>query len=231
VYGAVGRQYHRIVEVVAIRSVADNIVIIASVAECSIAADSVAKYRSERVVDVQTNFNVTVATVYSAVGGKYHRVVETFAVRGVVDNIVIVASVAECSIAADGVAKYRSERVVDVQMYLKYTVATCVQSNAVVQHRIADKSRWRTYYTVFVIYIATADGIVIDVAEGVVDMQTYHQKTVATLNCGHKIVKHCVVDKSRRNTYYTVITINFATTDSIAIDVAEGVVHCQVDIQ
>ena len=103
VYGAVGSKYHSVVEVFTVRGVTDNIVIVASVAEGSVSADGVAKYRSECVVDVQTNFNVTVATMYSTVGGKYHCVVETFAVRGIVDNVVIVTCVAEGSVAADGV--------------------------------------------------------------------------------------------------------------------------------
>ena len=56
-----------IVEVGAMRYVANHIAVVASVGEVSVAADSVVTLSTEGVVDVKSDFNGAVATFHSTV--------------------------------------------------------------------------------------------------------------------------------------------------------------------
>ena len=223
-------EYGSIVKACTVRDVTDNIAVVAIVIEVCVAADGVVANSTEGVVDVQTDYNGTVATKYSAIDSYDSSVVEVVAVWYIIDTVAVVSSVGKVSVATDGVVAGCTEGVVHMQVYLYHAITACSQSDTVDKYRVADRSGWGVRNTMVVEDIATADSIILYVAEGIVNVQVNLDGAIATRSQNYAVDNDSVADKSCGRVSDAVVVVDIATADGVVLSVAERVVHRKVDV-
>ena len=190
-------------------------------------ADGVVEYVAEGVSHVQTHFDSTVA----ACGQDNMSNAESISNGSRRDDVDTVATIDLAT--TDGVVHHIAECIIDMQMQLDGAVATCWQCDTIQKHSIVDESRWSADYAVIVVHIAAADGVVFNIAEGVVDMETDNHIAVAIAN-GLMLINHSSVVQANvgRTVGDEIIAIDkhITTTDGVVTLCAEGVVNMDAEV-
>ena len=220
-----------VVQVGICRTIGNQVV---TVSEHTVATNGVVPRSTERIIYVQTDLNVTVAIVDSVVGCKYHRVVEVGTVRGVVDYVAIIACVAECSVAADGIVTYRAEGVIDMQTDNHVAIAVPYALVQIHYSGIVQVGVCRTIGNQVIAvseHTVAADGIITYRAESVVDVQMYLDSAVTAEARGvdghyRGVVKACpswhVTDDIAS---IASVGVGLVAADGLVTHRAEGVSH------